>query len=111
MPDFENIEGAKRIALIEAMIRNKTFVQVSVPESDYDHLTVVTDQGDHLGQTVGVRDVLHHQGFKRMVIHVERIGRQDLTTAVDQDIDPVKCVDRGRQKVGKVSFSRKSPAK
>ena len=42
MPQYENIEGIKLIAHFEAMIQDKTFLQVSLPESDYDNLTLVT---------------------------------------------------------------------
>jgi c-di-GMP-binding flagellar brake protein YcgR len=43
MPQYENIEGHKLIAHFQAMIKDKTFLQVSLPEGDYDNLTVVTE--------------------------------------------------------------------
>ncbi len=41
MPHFENIEGAKRAAIFQRLMDNKTFIQVTLPKSDYDNLTVV----------------------------------------------------------------------
>ena len=49
MPRYENIEGPKILALFQGLINDKTFLQVTLPESDYDNLTIVTriiDDGD-----------------------------------------------------------------
>jgi len=42
MSQYENIEGPKRIAILRGLAEEKTFLQVSLPESDYDNLTIVT---------------------------------------------------------------------
>jgi c-di-GMP-binding flagellar brake protein YcgR len=42
MPRFENIDGAKCTALLQAMVTGKKLIQVALPKSDYNQLTLVT---------------------------------------------------------------------
>ena len=42
MPTFENIEGPKLITLFQQLIGDKTLVNVSIGDNDYESLTLVT---------------------------------------------------------------------
>lgn len=47
MPQFESIEGSKRFAIIEALMKNKILVRLTLPSGDYESLTLVTDIQDN----------------------------------------------------------------
>ncbi len=43
MPTYENIEGEKLLQLFERLINQQTLVNVSLPSTDFESLTVLTD--------------------------------------------------------------------
>ncbi len=65
MPLYENITGDKILDHIQAMITDKSFIQVTLPEYEYDNLTVVTDVIDDGNQQFFIID--SPEGLQRAI--------------------------------------------
>jgi c-di-GMP-binding flagellar brake protein YcgR len=62
MPQYENIEGSRRIELLKELRDDRTFLQLTLPESDYNNLTIITrilDEGNNFSFLIDTPKGLH----------------------------------------------------